>query len=97
MICTVCFQKVNAAKAVRRGLRPPVPHQRRHRGASTPASAARRAPLGINLSATFEASLRKAVRQQKAAQWLEENRAALHSSNEWIEKNGLPLEKYRQF
>ncbi len=53
--------------------------------------------LGINLSATFEASLREAVRQQKAAQWLEENRAALHSSNEWIEKNGLPLEKYRQF
>ena len=73
-----------------------MPHQRRHRGASTPASAARRA-LGINLSATFEASLREAVRQQKAAQWLEENRAALHSSNEWIEKNGLPLEKYRQF
>ncbi len=53
--------------------------------------------LGINLSATFEASLREAVRQQKAAQWLEGNRAALHSSNEWIEKNGLPLEKYRQF
>ena len=53
--------------------------------------------LGINLSATFEGSLREAVRQQKAAQWLEENRAALHSSNEWIERNGLPLEKYRQF
>jgi antitoxin CcdA len=53
--------------------------------------------LGINLSATFEASLRDAVRTHKAARWLEENRAALQSSNEWVEKHGLPLEKYRQF
>jgi antitoxin CcdA len=53
--------------------------------------------LNINLSATFEASLRDAVRARKAAQWLEENRAAIQRSNEWVEKHGLPLEKYRQF
>jgi antitoxin CcdA len=53
--------------------------------------------LDINLSATFEASLREAVRKRKAAAWLEENRAALQSSNEWVEKNGLPLAQYRQF
>ena len=53
--------------------------------------------LNINLSATLEASLREAVRKEKAAKWLEENRAAIQSSNEWVEKNGLPLEKYRQF
>jgi antitoxin CcdA len=53
--------------------------------------------LNINLSATFEASLRDAVRKQKAAKWLEENRAALEGYNAWIEQNGLPLEKYRQF
>lgn len=53
--------------------------------------------LKINLSATFEASLRDAVRKQKAAAWLEENRAALDGYNAWIEKNGLPLEQYRQF
>jgi antitoxin CcdA len=53
--------------------------------------------LHINLSATFEASLRDAVRARKAAQWLEENRAAIQRSNEWVEKHGLPLEKYRQF
>jgi len=53
--------------------------------------------LDINLSATFEASLREAVRERKAAEWLEENRAALQSSNEWVEKNGLPLAQYRQF
>ena len=53
--------------------------------------------LNINLSATFEASLRDAVRAKKAAQWLEENRAALLAYNAWIEKNGLPLAQYRQF
>jgi len=53
--------------------------------------------LKINLSATFEASLRAAVHERKAAQWLEENRAALEGYNTWIEKNGLPLDKYRQF
>lgn len=53
--------------------------------------------LNINLSATFEASLRDAVRARKAAAWLEENRAAIQSSNEWVEKHGLPFEKYRQF
>ena len=53
--------------------------------------------LNINLSATFEASLRDAVRKKKAAKWLEENRAAIQSSNEWVEQHGLPLERYRQF
>ncbi len=53
--------------------------------------------LNINLSATFEASLREAVRKRQAAEWLEENRAALQSSNEWVEKNGLPLARYRRF
>lgn len=53
--------------------------------------------LNINLSATFEASLRETVRKEKAARWLEENRAALDGYNTWIEQNGLPLEKYRQF
>lgn len=53
--------------------------------------------LGINLSATFETSLREAVRARKAAQWLEDNRAALQSSNDWVEEHGLPLAQYRQF
>lgn len=29
--------------------------------------------------------------------WLEENSEAIKSINEWVEKNGLPLEKYRMF
>jgi antitoxin CcdA len=53
--------------------------------------------LNINLSATFEASLRDAVRKHRAAAWLQENRAAIQSSNDWVETHGLPLERYRQF
>lgn len=53
--------------------------------------------LGLNLSATFEAGLRDAVRAAKAAQWQADNRAAMQSSNDWIEKHGLPLAEYRQF
>ncbi|WP_333714876.1 type II toxin-antitoxin system CcdA family antitoxin [Yoonia sp.] len=37
------------------------------------------------------------MRARKAAAWLEENRAAIQSSNDWVEQHGLPLEKYRQF
>lgn len=53
--------------------------------------------LNIDLSATFEASLFEAVRKEKSAQWLEDNRSALAAYNEWVQQNGLPLDKYRQF
>ena len=53
--------------------------------------------LNINLSATFEASLREEVRKGKAAQWLAENLHALADYNDWVQQNGLPLENYRQF
>lgn len=53
--------------------------------------------LGVNVSRAAEAGLSDAVRKARAEQWREENRAALESSNEWVEKNGLPLERYRQF
>lgn len=53
--------------------------------------------LGLNLSATCEAGLRDAVRAAKAARWQADNWAALQSSNDWVEKHGLPLAEYRQF
>lgn len=33
----------------------------------------------------------------KAKAWIEQNREAIESSNEYVEKNGLPLEKVRNF
>lgn len=53
--------------------------------------------LGINLSEVFERGLRAAVAEARAAVWQEENRAALDSSNAWVEARGLPLAGKRLF
>jgi antitoxin CcdA len=53
--------------------------------------------LGINISRSAEAGIEAAVRHQKQLDWLKENTAALESSNDYVEKNGLPLLQYRQF
>ena len=53
--------------------------------------------LKINLSRAAENGIRNAVQQEQRQQWLRENSAALDSSNEFVQKQGLPLEKYRNF
>ena len=53
--------------------------------------------LGVSISQASNRGLEEAVKAARAERWLEENRAALESSNEWMEANGLPLEKYRLF
>lgn len=53
--------------------------------------------LGINISVACEQGLEKEVAKTRAEQWLVENRAALESSNAYVEKHGLPLARYRQF
>ncbi len=50
---------------------------------------------GMNLSAVLERALREELRVQRAAKWKDENRAAIESSNRYVEKHGLPLAKYR--
>jgi antitoxin CcdA len=49
--------------------------------------------LGVEVAERSEGQVRQAVREA----WIEENRAAIDASNAWVEKYGLPLEKYRQF
>jgi hypothetical protein len=34
---------------------------------------------------------------EEGKRWLEENAEAIKAWNEWVEKNGLPLAKYRMF
>lgn len=46
---------------------------------------------GVNLSRAAETGVEAAVREAERARWIEENRAALDSSNEWVARNGLPL------
>lgn len=48
---------------------------------------------GVNLSQAAEEGVRKAL----AEKWLEDNAEAIKSVNDWVDKNGLPLEKYRMF
>ena len=51
--------------------------------------------LGVNVSKASQVGLEAAVKKARSERWLEENRAALESSNAWVEVNGLPLAKYR--
>jgi antitoxin CcdA len=49
--------------------------------------------LNVDIAGRSEDQVRRAVREA----WIEENREAIEASNAWVEKNGLPLAKYRQF
>lgn len=53
--------------------------------------------LGVNLSRAAEDGLQAAVRQARIDAWMNENAAAIESSNGWVEKHGLPLAHHRQF
>ncbi|PWB48051.1 MAG: post-segregation antitoxin CcdA [Nitrosomonadales bacterium] len=53
--------------------------------------------LRINVSQAAEAGVAKAVAEKRAELWLKENWEAIESSNAYVEKHGLPLEKHRMF
>lgn len=53
--------------------------------------------LGINVSRSAEAGIAEAVKLRKQENWLKDNAQALASANAYIEANGLPLAKHRQF
>ena len=53
--------------------------------------------LGVNVSRACDRGLTIQIAEEKAQRWLEENRAALESSNQYVERHGLPLARYRQF
>ncbi len=53
--------------------------------------------LGLNVSLACEQGLRRNVAEARDRQWQEENRAAIDSSNAYVEAKGLPLARYRQF
>ena len=53
--------------------------------------------MKINLSNAAEDGLRKAVTAARAEIWKRENAMAISEANQWVEDNGLPLERFRQF
>jgi antitoxin CcdA len=53
--------------------------------------------LGINVSRACDRGLALQIAEERARRWLDENKAALESSNAYVERRGLPLARYRQF
>lgn len=53
--------------------------------------------LNINLSATLEQALRDALAHTEAEKWKSENKAAIRTYNDFVEKHGCFGEQYRTF
>ncbi|WP_027848439.1 type II toxin-antitoxin system CcdA family antitoxin [Marinospirillum minutulum] len=53
--------------------------------------------LGVNVVHSAEEGITEAVKLHKQENWLKDNAEAIASSNTYVEANGLPLAKYRQF
>ena len=53
--------------------------------------------LGMNVSQTVDTLLAEEVRRRYWERWNQENREAVQAYNERIEREGLPLAKYRSF
>jgi antitoxin CcdA len=53
--------------------------------------------LRINVSQAAELGVTRAVAEKRAENWRRENKKAFECWNDYVEKNGLPLESYRSF
>ena len=53
--------------------------------------------LNINVSQACESGLARSVTEARRARWLEDNKNAIEAYNDMIERDGLPLDEFRQF
>ncbi|MCM2397028.1 type II toxin-antitoxin system CcdA family antitoxin [Rhizobium sp. S95] len=53
--------------------------------------------LSIDVSHAAEEGIAQAIKAEKERRWRIENADAIRAANEYVEKHGLPLAKYRQF
>ncbi len=53
--------------------------------------------LNVNVSRACKSGLETAVRQARAERWQAENSAGFEAWNAYVERNGVPLAKYRKF
>lgn len=53
--------------------------------------------LQINISRAAEEGIERAVKAERERLWRIQNAEAIRLENEYVEKHGLPLAKYRQF
>jgi len=53
--------------------------------------------LGIDMSTTLESALREALAKRETQRWQREHKSEIEAYNDWVARNGLPLEAHRQF
>ncbi|MEE1610774.1 type II toxin-antitoxin system CcdA family antitoxin [Microvirga sp. CF3016] len=53
--------------------------------------------LDINLSQACERGLAHSVAEARRARWLKDNKEAIEAYNVMVERDGLPLDEFRQF
>ena len=53
--------------------------------------------LGVSLSQACEQGLANAVKLEKQRRWLEQNEAAIQSNWDFVDKHGMPLERFRRY
>jgi len=53
--------------------------------------------LDINVSQACESGLARSVAEARRARWLADNAGAIEAYNEMVERDGLPLDAFRQF
>ncbi len=63
----------------------------------SPALVAEAKSLGISISQACERGIAQEIAAVRKALWIEENREAMASWNEYVTDNGLPLARFRQF
>jgi antitoxin CcdA len=53
--------------------------------------------LNINVSQACESGLARSVAEARRARWIEDNKDAIEAYNSMLEREGLPLDEFRQF
>lgn len=53
--------------------------------------------LKVNVSDAAEDGIARAVKAEKERLWKLENAEAIDAANDYVEKNGLPLARFRRF
>jgi antitoxin CcdA len=53
--------------------------------------------LGVNISRACDRGLALQIAEERGKRWLEENKAAIESSNDYVERHGVPLARHRRF
>lgn len=53
--------------------------------------------LGVNISRACDRGLALQIAEERGKRWLEQNKAAIESSNAYVDRYGVPLGRYRRF